>query len=166
MAEIHRRRAQCWDASVFQAVCCDDHTHCCPHDTVCNLPEQTCDGQSGGRPPLRWVEKVPALTSEGQDEQCDKQTSCPGGTTCCKKASGGWACCPFPQVSAGAALVSSGIILLPPPFRVISLAPQLTSKLGFQLQAAGWGWRWCFCLLLQHTLPKGSCLSSLGWRSN
>uniref|UniRef100_H2T2B2 Granulin b n=1 Tax=Takifugu rubripes TaxID=31033 RepID=H2T2B2_TAKRU len=77
-----------------QAVCCDDHVHCCPHDTICNLETQTCDGQSGGRPPLRWVEKVPASTSA---VQCDEQTSCPGGSTCCKMASGQWACCPLPE---------------------------------------------------------------------
>lgn len=146
---------------MFQAVCCDDHIHCCPHDMVCNLQAQTCDSQSGGRPPHRWVEKVPALTSEGQDKQCDKQTSCPGGSTCCKKASQPWACCPLPQVSVGGALAELWVHPDSPPFRVISVPPQFTFKLGFQLQAAGWGWRWYFCLLLQHRLTKGSCFSSL-----
>lgn len=88
---------------LFQAVCCDDHVHCCPHDTVCNLEAQTCDSQSGGGPPLRWVEKAPALTSEAPDEQCDEHTTCPGDSTCCKMASGQWACCPLPEVSAGGA---------------------------------------------------------------
>ncbi|XP_054455244.1 granulin b [Anoplopoma fimbria] len=80
-----------------QAVCCDDHTHCCPHNTVCNLEAETCDDPSGLLPSLRWVEKVSALTSEVEKEKCDKQTMCPGGTTCCKKDSGQWACCPLPQ---------------------------------------------------------------------
>lgn len=74
--------------------------HCCPHGTVCNLEAETCDDPAGFLPPLSWVEKVSALPSELQDEKCDKQTMCPGGTTCCKKESGLWACCPLPQVSA------------------------------------------------------------------
>uniref|UniRef100_A0AAQ5YRI6 Granulins domain-containing protein n=1 Tax=Amphiprion ocellaris TaxID=80972 RepID=A0AAQ5YRI6_AMPOC len=82
-----------------QAVCCDDHIHCCPHGTVCNLAAETCDDPSGSSPSLRWLAKVSAVTSQAKDEKCDKQTMCPGGTTCCKKNSGQWACCPLPQVS-------------------------------------------------------------------
>lgn len=77
-----------------EAVCCDDHIHCCPHATVCNLDFDTCDDPSGLLAPLRWTEKVAALRS---DVQCDEQTSCPGGTTCCKRSSGEWSCCPLPQ---------------------------------------------------------------------
>ncbi|XP_026207191.1 granulin b [Anabas testudineus] len=80
-----------------QAVCCDDHIHCCPHGTVCNLEAETCDNPSGFSAPLPWLAKVPALTSQLQDEKCDQQTLCPGGTTCCKRNSGQWACCPLPQ---------------------------------------------------------------------
>ncbi|KAM8730432.1 granulin b isoform 1-T2 [Acanthopagrus schlegelii] len=80
-----------------QAVCCDDHLHCCPHGKVCNLEAETCDDPSGFLPSVRWVEKESALTSVIKDEKCDKQTMCPGGTTCCKKDSGVWACCPLPQ---------------------------------------------------------------------
>lgn len=84
----------------FQAVCCDDHLHCCPHGKVCNLEAETCDDPLGFLPSVRWVEKESALTSQTKDEKCDKQTMCPGGTTCCKKDSGQWACCPLPQVSS------------------------------------------------------------------
>lgn len=80
-----------------EAVCCDDHMHCCPHDTVCNLAAQSCDDPSRFMPSLPWVEKMSALTSKAEDEKCDQQTMCPGGTTCCKKSSGQWACCPLPQ---------------------------------------------------------------------
>lgn len=82
-------------------MCCDDHTHCCPHGTVCNLEAETCDSQTGSWPPVGWVAKVPALSvsaAQVKDEKCDKQTRCPVGTTCCKKDSGLWACCPLPQV--------------------------------------------------------------------
>uniref|UniRef100_A0A3Q0S496 Granulin b n=1 Tax=Amphilophus citrinellus TaxID=61819 RepID=A0A3Q0S496_AMPCI len=79
-----------------QAVCCDDHVHCCPHSKVCNLAAETCDDPFGFSPPLSWLTKVPALTSEAQDEKCDEKTRCPWGSTCCKKNSGQWACCPLP----------------------------------------------------------------------
>uniref|UniRef100_A0A3Q3F0H4 Granulin b n=1 Tax=Labrus bergylta TaxID=56723 RepID=A0A3Q3F0H4_9LABR len=64
----------------LQAVCCDDHLHCCPHGTLCNLAESTCDDPVGSTV-----------------IRCDKSTSCPGKATCCKTAGGGWACCPLPQ---------------------------------------------------------------------
>ncbi|XP_029383919.1 multiple epidermal growth factor-like domains protein 6 isoform X5 [Echeneis naucrates] len=80
-----------------QAVCCDDLLHCCPQGTVCNLTTQTCDHPSGFSSSVPWMEKRLALTSDVQDEKCDKETMCPGGTTCCKKDSGQWACCPLPQ---------------------------------------------------------------------
>ncbi|KAM4624047.1 granulin b isoform 2-T2 [Polymixia lowei] len=80
-----------------KAICCDDHTHCCPHDTVCNLETETCDDPSDSAPSLPWVAKVSPLTAEGLDEKCDRQTMCPGGTTCCKQGSGQWACCPLPH---------------------------------------------------------------------
>ncbi|XP_018592009.1 progranulin-like isoform X2 [Scleropages formosus] len=77
-----------------QAVCCEDHVHCCPHGTVCNLAAQTCDDPSGSLP---WLEKVPAITTGSLDEKCDEQSVCPSGTTCCQQNSGHWACCPLPH---------------------------------------------------------------------
>ncbi|XP_062270247.1 granulin b [Platichthys flesus] len=80
-----------------KAVCCDDHVHCCPHGTVCNLEAESCDDPSGFSTSLPWTEKVSAVTTEVQHEKCDQETMCPGGTTCCVKDSGQWACCPLPQ---------------------------------------------------------------------
>ncbi|KAK9530831.1 hypothetical protein VZT92_012310 [Zoarces viviparus] len=94
-----------------QAVCCDDHLHCCPHDTVCNLAVETCDDPSGVLPSRRWVEKVSALTSEAEEpsraassppqpagNMCDAQTSCPRDTTCCfMDKTHQWGCCPLPK---------------------------------------------------------------------
>ncbi|XP_069016110.1 granulin b isoform X2 [Embiotoca jacksoni] len=80
-----------------QAVCCDDHVHCCPHGSVCNLEAESCDNPAALSPARRWLAKTAALTSEVLDEKCDGQTMCPGGTTCCKKNSGQWACCPLAQ---------------------------------------------------------------------
>lgn len=80
-----------------QAVCCDDHIHCCPHSKVCNLAAETCDDPRGFSPPISWLTKVAALTLEVEDEKCDEKTRCPWGSTCCKMNSGQWACCPLPQ---------------------------------------------------------------------
>ncbi|KAJ3607809.1 hypothetical protein NHX12_024860 [Muraenolepis orangiensis] len=83
-----------------------DHVHCCPHGTICNLAESSCDDARGHAPSLPWLHKLPAFSlSTGKevamvtsgDEKCDSQTMCPGGTSCCRRDSGHWACCPLPQ---------------------------------------------------------------------
>ncbi|XP_037546891.1 granulin b [Nematolebias whitei] len=79
-----------------EAVCCEDHLHCCPHGTVCNLAASTCDGSSGGAvTPLH--PNTPVFPLQPEDTRCDESTSCPGNSTCCPAPSGGWACCPLPQ---------------------------------------------------------------------
>lgn len=82
---------------VLQAVCCDDHLHCCPHGTVCNLAASTCDERTEGIV-TPWFSKVPAFPMLGDNTKCDDSVSCPGTSTCCKTLSGAWACCPLPQV--------------------------------------------------------------------
>nr|UVE15942.1 progranulin precursor L [Lethenteron reissneri] len=82
---------------LVKAVCCDDHEHCCPHGTTCNLPAQTCDK---GALSLPWSTKMPALRVAGGEPNaviCDDQSSCPDGNTCCKTSSGDWGCCPLPK---------------------------------------------------------------------
>ncbi|XP_036794566.1 progranulin isoform X2 [Oncorhynchus mykiss] len=82
-----------------QAVCCSDFIHCCPHGKKCNQAAQTCDDPSGS-PSEPWLKKVPAVPREGKlpgDVTCDPTHVCPDNTTCCKTASGGWACCPLPE---------------------------------------------------------------------
>uniref|UniRef100_A0A3Q3N845 Granulin a n=1 Tax=Mastacembelus armatus TaxID=205130 RepID=A0A3Q3N845_9TELE len=110
-----------------EAVCCDDHEHCCPSGTICDLSSLKCMNSSGTTP---MKLKVPAFataapttvatTTEGQvtsimqtvegepDEkenkevegriQCDDHTSCPQHTTCCYMSSAQkWGCCPLPH---------------------------------------------------------------------
>ncbi|XP_063074190.1 granulin b [Engraulis encrasicolus] len=99
-----------------EAVCCEDHMHCCPKDTVCNLAASTCDSSTGSAVPM--VKKVPALTqpslkrtnSDGRSAvplerqvpsrelMCDADTSCPAHNTCCfMHTLGKWGCCPLHQ---------------------------------------------------------------------
>lgn len=85
-------------SSDLQAVCCEDHAHCCPKDTVCNLPEGTCDDPADLSVSVPWVTKVPTFTLALSDQKCDETSSCPDDSTCCKLPSGKWGCCPMPMV--------------------------------------------------------------------
>nr|XP_046146694.1 progranulin-like [Oncorhynchus gorbuscha] len=85
-----------------KAVCCDDHLHCCPHGTICNLAESTCDDPSSGSALVPMLDKVPAFSYVSEEKplpnsKCDESTSCPGQSTCCKTTTGNWACCPLPN---------------------------------------------------------------------
>ncbi|XP_066538685.1 granulin b [Hoplias malabaricus] len=82
-----------------QAVCCEDHLHCCPHNTVCNVAAGTCDSvsEAGVLSTVPWWSKTPAVTLPPENDRCDETTACPAGTTCCRQMSGAWACCPLPQ---------------------------------------------------------------------
>lgn len=81
-------------------MCCEDHLHCCPHNTVCNVQAGTCDSVSdaGAHLTIPWVSKTPAVALVPENQQCDETSVCPTGTTCCKQESGTWACCLLPQV--------------------------------------------------------------------
>lgn len=81
-----------------EAVCCEDHLHCCPHGTVCNLRASTCDDPADPLTSVPWLERTPAFPLQTQRSQkCDETTACPDGYTCCKDGTGGWGCCPLPQ---------------------------------------------------------------------
>lgn len=81
-----------------QAVCCDDHVHCCPAGYTCDTQMGTC--QPEGRP-LPWLEparlSLPGPQAAGSDVPCDDVTSCPSSTTCCRLTTGEWGCCPAPE---------------------------------------------------------------------
>ena len=80
----------------FQAVCCSDHIHCCPHGTTCDLSKGTCDK---GDISVDWFVKTPALKAPNP-VPCDESHECPTGNTCCRLESGDWGCCPKPNVSS------------------------------------------------------------------
>ncbi|XP_053309322.1 progranulin [Spea bombifrons] len=73
-----------------QAVCCSDHVHCCPSGYTCSGGKCIQGGLS-----IPWLKKIPALTQEVTNVQCDEETSCPEGNTCCRLATGEWGCCPI-----------------------------------------------------------------------
>ncbi|XP_007953424.1 progranulin [Orycteropus afer afer] len=74
------------------AICCADHLHCCPQDTVCDLIQSKCLSKENSTDLLT---KLPAQTV--QEVKCDTEVSCPDGYTCCRLSTGSWGCCPFAQ---------------------------------------------------------------------
>uniref|UniRef100_A0A3Q3ISK3 Granulins domain-containing protein n=1 Tax=Monopterus albus TaxID=43700 RepID=A0A3Q3ISK3_MONAL len=107
-----------------EAVCCDDHEHCCPSGCTCDLTTATvvCQCASGSTPTKQKTpafltstvqtegEKMEMKTPETEEDkenkeeegriQCDAHTSCPQYSTCCLMTSTHkWGCCPLPEVS-------------------------------------------------------------------
>jgi len=88
-----------------EAVCCEDHIHCCPNGCTCNVDQGTCDGCSLSGP---WSTKLPAKmyqpatgpepslpeASSGV-KACSAGAWCKDGSTCCEFESGVRGCCPF-----------------------------------------------------------------------
>ncbi|KAL2101370.1 hypothetical protein ACEWY4_003131 [Coilia grayii] len=79
-----------------KAVCCEDHVHCCPEGTTCDVAHDTCQSAQG---PVPMLTKLPALAlpPKPNNVTCDTEHACPDGSTCCKTAEGEWACCPLPE---------------------------------------------------------------------
>ncbi|XP_053555959.1 progranulin [Bombina bombina] len=77
---------------IEQAVCCNDHEHCCPHGFTCS--GSSCVGVQSSIP---WLTKTPAVRQMASDVPCDETSSCPDKNTCCRLESGEWGCCPIEQ---------------------------------------------------------------------
>ncbi|XP_014669886.1 PREDICTED: granulins-like [Priapulus caudatus] len=100
-----------------KAICCADHTHCCPVGYTCNLPKDTCDKAGSLSIPLLtkqtsvsvdWSNSIdqPHRNNEMnyqlflgvEDVLCpDRKSKCPAGTTCCMMTTSEWGCCPLPK---------------------------------------------------------------------
>ncbi|XP_070585345.1 progranulin isoform X2 [Erythrolamprus reginae] len=82
---------------LFQAVCCEDHKHCCPSGYTCNVAAQSCEKRywPGLVDAAEGLPTLPQTDVSGQDIFCGEQHYCHVGQTCCKAKSGGWACCPY-----------------------------------------------------------------------
>ncbi|XP_043531175.1 progranulin-like isoform X2 [Chiloscyllium plagiosum] len=77
-----------------QAVCCEDHIHCCPSGYTCDVQKGMCEMKDSSIP---MVLKLTNSMEKMKDEICDDGTICPSGSSCCKNNAGGWNCCPLPQ---------------------------------------------------------------------
>ena len=79
------------------AVCCDDHIHCCPNGYTCDVADGRC---TKGNDVMSLLVKQPAMNQPKLDLEsvnCGDGSSCPSGTTCCKMADGRYGCCPQPN---------------------------------------------------------------------
>lgn len=72
------------------AICCSDHLHCCPHNTVCDLIQSKCYSKNFITDLLTKLPGQPV-----REVKCDMEVSCPDGYTCCRLKTGSWGCCPF-----------------------------------------------------------------------
>ncbi|KAL4629884.1 granulins-like [Arapaima gigas] len=83
------------------AVCCADHSHCCPEGYLCNMQTQTCDKPGEESVPLlakTQAEEPRASTAQrGQATtsvvHCDGTYVCNDGMTCCRHPGGLYSCC-------------------------------------------------------------------------
>ncbi|WKX89079.1 hypothetical protein Q1695_008604 [Nippostrongylus brasiliensis] len=84
-----------WGCCPFlDAVCCDDHVHCCPEDTTCDVSMGRCISAAGE---VFLAEKKTRAqkNNEENDIICpDQRSKCPSGSTCCLLVSGKYGCCP------------------------------------------------------------------------
>ena len=97
-------------------MCCEDHEHCCPQFTKCDVAKLKCND---GKMAVPWFKKSPSLGSSSTLDNsrsgitahntektqtlgvlhCDDDQFCGFNQTCCEEPNGVWGCCPFPQVS-------------------------------------------------------------------
>ncbi|XP_061557473.1 granulin a [Phycodurus eques] len=87
-----------------QAVCCPDGNHCCPTDYTCDEQLAKCVKKDVTVP---WYLKLPASASSALPQQtlaaavkpmfvqCDDESLCKDGQTCCKISPTDWGCCPL-----------------------------------------------------------------------
>ena len=79
------------------AKCCMDGEHCCPGDYKCEVSSGKC---TKGDTVVQMFTKQPALIKNLKNVECsDGKSECPNETTCCKLASGGFACCPLTKAT-------------------------------------------------------------------
>lgn len=91
---------QSWGCCPLEkATCCNDHVHCCPQNTQCDLVHGTCVSKDKVVP---MSKKVPArmklqtsATVQVLRTQCSDGSSCPDGSTCCELGDHSFGCCPL-----------------------------------------------------------------------
>lgn len=94
---------QSGSSSTLQAVCCEDHEHCCPQGYSCNMETGTCEKKHHGAliysVPQRALLHSKARGAKGP-VSCGGtgKVQCPEDDTCCPTSASEWACCPLPRV--------------------------------------------------------------------
>ena len=89
-----------------QAVCCEDRQHCCPAGYTCNVKARSCEKEADSAHLAARLARGPHV-GVGNVE-CGARHFCHNNQTCCRDSRGGWACCPYRQVSASPLLPPRG----------------------------------------------------------
>ncbi|CAG5132328.1 unnamed protein product, partial [Candidula unifasciata] len=79
-----------------EAVCCSDHTHCCPQGYQCDVLSGTCNK---GSEVLAWLTGKPSRSAQNVSSDCvfcRNGSVCPDDNTCCLMTSGEYGCCNMP----------------------------------------------------------------------
>lgn len=94
-----------WGCCPLQnGVCCPDMEHCCPQGYTCNVASNSC--QKVVMLQVETIPLTPVYLPEHRprpdpvthgDVQCDEQTKCKDGETCCRTSPSTWGCCPSPN---------------------------------------------------------------------
>lgn len=79
-----------------QAVCCEDHQHCCPAGYTCNVKARTCEKEVDSVQPAARLTLGPHIGGV----ECGEGHFCHDDQTCCRNHLEEWACCPYLKVSA------------------------------------------------------------------
>ena len=93
---------------VWQAVCCSDKEHCCPHGYTCDAASASCtpaleDTSASSADVIKAARKTEARaiaqsSENGVNVLCpDHKSACAAGQTCCPIGGGQWGCCPFDE---------------------------------------------------------------------
>ena len=80
--------------SLPNAVCCEDHLHCCPSGYTCDVKDGRCNKGDVSMPFYKKIAALPTKQSKVGAECPGGGAECPTGTTCCQLASGEYGCCP------------------------------------------------------------------------
>ncbi|KAK5984430.1 hypothetical protein GCK32_017499 [Trichostrongylus colubriformis] len=84
-----------WGCCPFpDATCCNDHIHCCPQGTECDVHGARCTQANGKVFSPQKKSRAQKITEESEIICPDRRSKCPSGSTCCMLVSGKYGCCP------------------------------------------------------------------------
>ena len=74
---------------MVDTVCCEDHKHCCPHNTLCDTGKGSCHSTATGQKVRMSIKRLAQkhnikVIVEKKNECPDGKTICADNSTCCK----------------------------------------------------------------------------------
>ena len=76
---------------IKNAICCEDHLHCCPSGYTCDVADGRCNKGDLSIPFLKKISASKVKETKEETVTCPGGAAeCPDGTTCCQLSSGQW----------------------------------------------------------------------------